>query len=146
EPVEQRRWNLVTRGLRVYLLRVAEDDGTLLKRCADPFELAEVLAAHGEESALVRGAIETLLEDGFLRWDGSAEAPGWLGIDRLVTVGAAATKAPVAANDPDEDPAERRRRLARERKERWRRSQGRSEERAPSVPNGVPGCVPPGVP
>lgn len=144
EPVEQRGWNLVTRGIRAYLLRVAEDDGTLLKRCADPFEVARNLAVHGDEAALVRGAIETLVSDGFLRWEGTPESPGWLGIDRLVTFGPSDGEVALdaAAAPPGEAPADRRRRLTRERKERWKGRRERSAERVPSVPESVPEGVP----
>jgi hypothetical protein len=129
EPVAQRGWSLVTRGVRAYLLRVAEDDGTLLKRCGDPFELARSLGVHGEEEELVKAAILTLLTDGFLRWARAPGAPGWLGIDRLVTFGPSEAKedgspaptvetalpAPVDA----ESKQARRRRLGRERKRRF---------------------------
>lgn len=153
EPVAQRGWTLVTRGVRAYLLRVAEDDGTLLKRCADPFELASSLGVHPDEQELVRHALATLLEDGFLRWEGTGESPGWLGVDRLVTFGG---EGPLLDQDADDSPGggnepphERRRRLARERKERFlRRQQERSAERSPSVPSvpSVPSSVPESVP
>lgn len=151
EPVARRGWGLVTRGLRAYLIGVAEDDGTLLKRCADPFELATNLTAHGDELELVRRAIETLLEDGFLRWEGEPGAPGWLGIDRLVTFGPADAglgwEEPV--QHPGESSAERKLRLARERKDRWKARQQNAESvpgSVPSVPQSVPGCVPESVP
>lgn len=88
EPVAQRgSWDVTTRGLRDYLIRLAEDDGTLLKHCAEPLdELAANLTTRPHEHDAVRCAIETLLRDGFLRWDGSPGAPGWLGVDRLVTL------------------------------------------------------------
>jgi hypothetical protein len=148
EPVSQRGWPLVTRGVRAYLLRVAEDDGTLLKRCADPFELAKSLGVHLEEADLVRIAIDTLLQDGFLRWDGAPQDPGWLGVDRLVTFGTGdgpPTRPGDDAEEADEHPEERRRRLARERKERWKARQRRSAAPAQSVPAGTEGNVP-GVP
>lgn len=150
EPVAQRGWSLITRGLRAYLLRVAEDDGTLLKRTADPFELAKSLGVHPEELELVRGAIATLLEDGFLRWDGTGESPGWLGVDRLVNFGCEGPPThPGPDGEPaDETPEDRRRRLGRERKRRWQernRSGERtpsSQESVPSVPESDPASVP----
>lgn len=131
EPVERRRWRLVTRGLRAYLIQVAEDDGTLLKRCDDPGELAASLGVHADEEELVRAAIELLLGDGFLRWEGDG---GWLGVDRLVTFGG--EPEPELDCEPTHDAPEpgeedcpeaalesaeaRRRRKARERKARSR--------------------------
>ena len=71
EPVAQRGWSLVTRGLRAYLLQVAEDDGRLLKSCGDPTELARSLGVHGAEAELVedfaraqvQGFVQRLLEE-----------------------------------------------------------------------------------
>jgi hypothetical protein len=138
EPVSQRAWNLVTRGLRVYLMRVAEDDGTLLKRCTDPFELASSLGVHAGEVELVRGAIESLLGDGFLQWAGDAASPGWLGIDRLVTFDG-------PSPSPVESAEDRCRRLARDRKRRSRgtgeRDRERDMSREPSVTDSVTGTV-----
>jgi len=145
EPVSQRAWTLVTRGLRAYLLGRAEDDGTLLKRCADPSELAAALGVHDDEAELVRDAIDTLLQDGFLQWEGDAKRPAWLGIDRLVTFDAP----PAVGVDAAEPPADRRKRLARERQTRAReRSRGPGERdlsRGPSVTESVTGCVTPSV-
>ncbi|MEO8902616.1 MAG: hypothetical protein ABI488_11470 [Polyangiaceae bacterium] len=67
EALEQRVWSVMTRGLRDYLIRVAEDDGALIRDSADPVAaLVAALGAHAEEAALVRAAIELLLCDGFL--------------------------------------------------------------------------------
>lgn len=129
EPVAQRGWNLVTRGLRTYLLRVAEDDGTLLKQCANPFDLAAHLAVHGEEIDLVRGAIRTLLHDGFLQWQGDEVDPGWLGVDRLVTF--AGTGGPSG-----ESAGDRRKRLDRERKRLRRRADNGEDASALGADNG----------
>jgi hypothetical protein len=127
EAVAQRGWSLVTRGLRAYLIKVAEDDGTLLKRCVDPFELAASLGVHAGEVELVRDAIESLLGDGFLQWAGDGASPGWLGIDRLVTFDG-------SSSSPAESAEDRCRRLARERK---RRSRERDMSRESSVTEGV---------
>lgn len=129
EPVQRRLWSLVARGLRTYLIQVAEDDGTLLTDCSDPRELAVALSAHAQELDLVKLAIDDLLRDGFLRWDSGGDQPGWLGVDRLVTFpgepGTDATSAPPPA---DETAIERRRRLARDRKQRSR-DKGRDRPR-----------------
>lgn len=139
EPVARRRWSLVARGLRTYLIQVAEDDGTLLKDCADPLELATALSAHEQERELVWIAINGLLQDGFLRWDGAGDKPGWLGVDGLVTflgeepahVDSASAPAPAG-----ETPSERRRRLARDRQRRSR-EKGRDRPRDPGPVTGV---------
>lgn len=142
EPAEQRgRWDVTTRGLRDYLIRLAEDDGALLKHCAEPLdELAAILTTGPHERDAVRGAIETLLRDGFLRWEGSLDTPGWLGVDRLVTFPVHETTD--AAMPPEdvgalqETPDARRRRLARERKQRSRGRDGRDRERDPGRDQG----------
>jgi hypothetical protein len=79
EALEQRVWSVMTRGLRDYVIRVAEDDGALIRDAADPVAaLVAALGAHAEEAGLVRGAIELLLADGFLT--GSARS---IFVDRL---------------------------------------------------------------
>lgn len=146
EPVAQRVWSLFARALRAYLLQVAEDDGRLLKSCSDPRELAKGLGIHADEVELTERAILTLVEDGFLRWEGTPGAPGWLGIDRLVTFGpgeAAGSSTPQLETPPapvaSEPAAERRLRKARERKARWKSRHARSSGHVPSVPESVPG-------
>jgi hypothetical protein len=67
EALEQRLWSVMARGLRDYLIRLADDDGALIRDADDPVEaLLTVLGAHDEEAELVRGAIELLRRDGFL--------------------------------------------------------------------------------
>jgi hypothetical protein len=79
EALEQRVWSVMTRGLRDYLIRVAEDDGALIRDSDDPVAaLVAALGAHAEEAPLVRAAIELLLGDGFLT--GSARS---IFVDRL---------------------------------------------------------------
>ena len=142
EPVAQRVWSLFARALRAYLLQVAEDDGRLLKSCSDPRELAKGLGIHADEVELAEKAILTLINDGFLRWEGAPGMPGWLGIDRLVTFGpdeAEGSSAPLetpSTPPTGESPQERKLRLARARKERWRQ---RQRTRKGHVPAGVPG-------
>ena len=79
EALEQRVWSVMARGLRDYLIRVAEDDGALIRDAADPVAaLVAALGAHAEEAPLVRAAVELLLGDGFLT--GSARS---IFVDRL---------------------------------------------------------------
>ena len=67
EALEQRLWSVMARGLRDYLIRVAEDDGALIRDSDDPVEaLLVALGAHAEEAELVRAAIVLLCRDGFL--------------------------------------------------------------------------------
>ena len=67
EALEQRLWSVMARGLRDYLIRLAEDDGALIRDADEPVEaLLTVLGAHESEAELVRGAIELLRRDGFL--------------------------------------------------------------------------------
>ena len=146
EPVERRRWSLFARGVRAYLIQVSEDDGTLLKRCADPLELATTLSTHPEEMELAQEAIGVLLRDGFLRWKGEPGQPGWLGVERLYTGRAGKTPAAAAAS---ETPDQRKSRKARERKARFnerQRSAGGAPNVPASVPEGVLGSVPASVP
>src|SRR6188768_1486004 len=57
----------MARGLRDYLIRLAEDDGALIRDAGDPLEaLLLALGAHADEADLVRGAIVLLRRDGFL--------------------------------------------------------------------------------
>lgn len=70
ESVEQRGlWPLMQRGVRDYCIKVAEDDGTLvrLREGDDAVEaLARALGAHPVELTLAKVAISGLLDDGFL--------------------------------------------------------------------------------
>jgi hypothetical protein len=67
EALEQRLWSVMARGLRDYLIRVAEDDGALIRDSDEPVEaLLLALGAHAEEAELVRSAIVLLCRDGFL--------------------------------------------------------------------------------
>jgi len=57
----------MARGLRDYLIRLAEDDGALIRDSDDPAgDLLCALGAHPNEAELVRGAIGLLQRDGFL--------------------------------------------------------------------------------
>ena len=67
EAVEQRAWSVMTRGLRDYLIRVAEDDGALVRDAEDPLDaLVRALGVHTGEADLVRASLRTLQRDGFL--------------------------------------------------------------------------------
>ena len=67
EALDQRLWSVMARGLRDYLIRLAEDDGALIRDADDPVEaLLLALDAHADEADLVRGAIVLLRRDGFL--------------------------------------------------------------------------------
>ena len=70
EALDQRLWSVMARGLRDYLIRLAEDDGALIRDADDPIEaLLLALGAHAEEADSVRGAIALLRRDGFLSGD-----------------------------------------------------------------------------
>ena len=99
EALEQRVWSVMTRGLRDYLIRVAEDDGALIRDAADPVAaLVAALGAHAEEAGLVRAAIELLLVDGFLT--GSARS---IFVDRLPEAQSWERPAPAAAASTEAD-------------------------------------------
>lgn len=67
EALEQRLWSVMARGLRDYLLRLADDDGALIRDADDPLQaLLLALGAHDGEAELVRAALELLRKDGFL--------------------------------------------------------------------------------
>jgi hypothetical protein len=92
ESLQQRLLPLMARGIRDYLIRLAEDDGTLIDDADDPVaELVRALGAHESEVELARQAVELLRRDGFLAggprsliirnleaaqsWPGRLEAP-----------------------------------------------------------------------
>lgn len=67
ESIEHRLLPLFTRGLRDYLLRVAADDGTILRDSSDPVsDLCSALAAKSSERKQVRAALDDLLRIGYL--------------------------------------------------------------------------------
>jgi len=70
EALDQRPWSVMARGLRDYLIRLAEDDGALIRNADDPIgALLLALGAHADEAELVRAAIVLLRRDGFLSGD-----------------------------------------------------------------------------
>jgi len=67
EAAEQQLWSMMARGVRDYLIRLADDDGALIRDSDDPVEaLLLVLHAHPNEAELVRAAVGLLRRDGFL--------------------------------------------------------------------------------
>lgn len=67
EALEQRHWSVMARGLRDYLIRLAEDDGALIRDADEPVDaLLQALGAHADEAEFVRAAIVLLCRDGFL--------------------------------------------------------------------------------
>jgi hypothetical protein len=71
ESAEQRGcWNLTTRCLRDYLIRIAEDDGLIVSRGGIEHAFS-VLDPRSDEADLVLEALFLLVEDGFLRVDGA---------------------------------------------------------------------------
>ena len=97
EALEQRLWSVMARGLRDYLIRLAEDDGALIRDADEPVEaLLTVLGAHEEEAELVRGAIELLRRDGFL--GGGARA---LFVRNLPVAQSWEPRTPVTASAPE---------------------------------------------
>ncbi|MEI9942154.1 MAG: hypothetical protein WDO69_33480 [Pseudomonadota bacterium] len=98
EALEQRLWSVMARGLRDYLIRLAEDDGALIRDADEPVEaLLTVLGAHEGEAELVRGAIELLRRDGFL--GGGARS---LFVWNLPAAQSWEPRAPVTASAPEE--------------------------------------------
>lgn len=70
EPLEERLWPVMARGLRELLNQLAEEDGTLVSGVIDPeAALVEALAPHSEERDLVRAAVALLVRDRFLETD-----------------------------------------------------------------------------
>lgn len=70
EPLEERLWPVVARGLRELLNKLAEEDGTLITGVSDPeASLVEALAPRSEERELVRLAVTLLVRERFLETD-----------------------------------------------------------------------------
>lgn len=70
EPLQQRAWPVMARGLRELLNALAEDDGSLVWDVSDPVQaLLRSLNPQAYEVELVQAAIELLLKDGFLAQD-----------------------------------------------------------------------------
>lgn len=70
EPLQERMWPVMARGLRELLNKLAEEDGTLVSGASDPeASLVEALAPHSEERQLVRLAVSLLVRERFLESD-----------------------------------------------------------------------------
>jgi len=156
EALDQRLWSVMARGLRDYLIRLAEDDGALIRDADDPIEaLLLALGAHADEAELVRGAIVLLRRDGFL-----SGGPRSMFVRNLP---AAQTWEPRVATQPALEASNRASTAARSSNERVRQfrerqrqaatpessthassSQGGTEA-APAVTSGVTGSVTSGV-
>jgi hypothetical protein len=79
ESAEQRGdWPLMARGIRDYLIRVAEDDGRIVSS-GGLLRAVKVLGAHVDEAGQALVALELLLADGFLR----LEADGGVFVENL---------------------------------------------------------------
>lgn len=129
EPLEQRAWGLFARGLRDYFIRLAEDDGYL---ASDVPALLKALNPRDEECDLTAGAIQFLLEDGFLVSEDGIRV-------RNLPAAQGDTIEPPAAEQPtDGQPSsgKRPRTSSAERQRRYReRVQGRNgASRSPSPP------------
>jgi hypothetical protein len=73
EPLEERLWPVMARGLRELLSKLAEEDGMLVSGVSDPVaSLVEALAPRGEERDLVRLAVTLLVRERFLETDASS--------------------------------------------------------------------------
>ncbi|MFZ5894788.1 MAG: hypothetical protein ACOY0T_27240 [Myxococcota bacterium] len=67
ELSKERVRQIEARGLRELLNALAEEDGALVRGAADPVNaLVRALGLHDDERALVRVAMKTLVDDGFL--------------------------------------------------------------------------------
>lgn len=110
ESLEKWLWPLFQRGLRDYLLRFADEDGTLIVIVsgeADPVgALLRGLGAHPDEIQPARGFVERLLADGFLR----------LEADRIRIVNFEVAQAGVAREDIGRSPGAIRSRRYRRRR------------------------------
>lgn len=125
ESLTSRLQPVLARGLRDYLLRDAEDDGTLVRGQADPLgALADALGTHPEERAQVLGYLKIWVQDGYLS---VADGRAW--VTNLAEAQErrddSDTEEPSEeptgeTPPPEETPTERRRRLARERQQRRR--------------------------
>jgi hypothetical protein len=70
EPLQQRSWPVMARGLRELLNALAEDDGSLVRDMDEPVEaLLRALNPQEYEVELVEAAIQLLLRDGLLARD-----------------------------------------------------------------------------
>lgn len=102
EALEQGLWPVMARGLRDYLIRLADDDGALIRDADDPVgALLTVLGAHGDEAELVFRAIELLRRDGFL--DGGARS---LRVRNLAVAQSWEARPPSAVSGPERARAE----------------------------------------
>lgn len=107
EALEQRRWSVMARGLRDYLIRLAEDDGALVRDEDDPVDaLLEALGAHADEAEFVRSAVLLLCRDGFLALSGRSifvrnlpEAQTWEPRAVAATDGPPAKAAPASSKE-----------------------------------------------
>ncbi|MFZ5894774.1 MAG: hypothetical protein ACOY0T_27165 [Myxococcota bacterium] len=73
EPLEERLWPVMARGLRELLNKLAEEDGTLVSGVSDPeASLVEALAPRSEERGLVQLAVTLLVRERFLEADASS--------------------------------------------------------------------------
>src|SRR5450432_27598 len=119
EALEQRLWSVMARGLRDYLIRLAEDDGALIRDSADPVAaLLAAIGAHPEEAGLVRAAIELLLRDGFLT--GSARS---IFVDRLPEAQSWERPLPAASADAETRTVQTTTTVSTERVRRFRERQ-----------------------
>ena len=156
EALDQRLWSVMARGLRDYLIRLAEDDGALIRDADDPLEaLLLALGAHAEEAELVRGAIALLRRDGFL--SGGARSmfvrnlpAGQTWEPRVATQPAseAPNRASTAARSSNERVRqfrERQRQAATPESSTHASSSQGGTEAAPAVTSGVTGSVTSGV-
>lgn len=104
EALEQRPWPVMARGLRDYLLRLADDDGGLIRDADDPLgALLVALGAHDSEAELLRVALELLRRDGFLTGSARSSFVGNLPVAQSwhsPPVSETAPKAEVAASLP----------------------------------------------
>jgi len=70
EPLEERLWPVMARGLRELLNKLAEEDGMLVSGVSDPeAALVEALAPRSEERELVRLGVSLLVRERFLESD-----------------------------------------------------------------------------
>ncbi len=128
ETLDQRLWPVMARGLRDYLIRLADDDGALIRDADDPVgALLTVLGAHGDEAEHVGRAIELLQRDGFL--GGGARS---LWVRNLPVAQMWEARAPAAVSAPERASAELPSPTSST--ERVRRYRGRLREAASGAP------------
>jgi F0F1-type ATP synthase epsilon subunit len=126
ETIQERLWPLFTRGLRDYISRHADLDGTLLSNSADPVrDLVRGLNAHEDEFEDASARVRHLIANGFL---GADEHSIWI---------AAARDSADPEPAIDERTAQKREQAAERQRRRRERKRRRDADRVTPTVTGV---------